>query len=316
MALMRTLILPLVLVLGSTAWSPAAIAEQGANCNVVNLMPALWRSIDRRDAAKAIREAVVTPNPDLYNPKFVDLPTGAKWEEEIASEKAYVRPNRKEIEAVEKYLTAYVQPFMSAFKEKFSDYQCDYTFYIAPSFGRMDGSAAFIDNKHLIIFAPDVIPKYHKVSELKVLIDHETFHIYHHQATGVYGASEEPLPTIEEALWGEGLATLVSARLNPEASMDAVMLQPGIPEGAKPYLADIAKALLAHLEEKDKATFSAYFMAGNPPKGYPPRAGYYVGLLIAEKLSERYSLPELAHLKGPELHDLLVSQLQQMANER
>jgi uncharacterized protein YjaZ len=154
------------------------------------------------------------------------------------------------------------------------------------------------------------------VSELKVLIDHETFHIYHHQVTGVYGASAEALPTIAEALWGEGLATFVSAKMNPDASMDTVMLQPGIPEGAKPHLASIAKELLAHLDEKDKPTFSAYFMAGSPPKGYPPRAGYYVGLLIAQALSERYSLPELAKLNGPELHDLLVTQLKQFAPAR
>ena len=57
-------------------------------------------------------------------------------------------------------------------------------------------------------------------------------------------------------------------------------------------------------------------MAGSPPKGYPPRAGYYVGLLIAQALAERYSLPELAKLNGPELHDLLVTQLKQLASAR
>jgi hypothetical protein len=41
-----------------------------------------------------------------------------------------------------------------------------------------------------------------------------------------------------------------------------------------------------------------------------------VGLLIAQSLAERYSLPELAHLKGPELHDLLVNQLTQLAAAR
>ena len=55
----------------------------------------------------------------------------------------------------------------------------------------MDGSAATVNGQHRIIFAPDVIPRYHKLKELKVLIDHETFHIYHHQSTGVFGADEE-----------------------------------------------------------------------------------------------------------------------------
>jgi len=313
---MRTQLIAPIAALVFSCVSSAVTAAETTSCNVVNLMPALWQSIHGPRAAKEVRKAVVDPNSALYNADFVSLPTGAKWEEEVKREQAYVKSNRKDIEAVEKYLSAYVQPYMTAFKETFPDYQCDYTFYIAPSFGRMDGSAASVDGRHVVIFAPDVIPKYHKVSELKVLIDHETFHIYHHQSTGVYGASEEVLPTIEEALWGEGLATFVSAKMNPDASMDTVMLQPGIPEGAKPYLADIAKELLTHLDEKDKPTYAAYFMAGSPPKGYPPRAGYYVGLLIAQSLAERYSLPELAHLKGPELHELLVSQLKQLAAAR
>ena len=36
--------------------------------------------------------------------------------------------------------------------------------------------------------------------------------------------------------------------MNPAVSLDAALLQPGIPEGAKPHLADISKDLLAHLD--------------------------------------------------------------------
>jgi hypothetical protein len=164
----------------------------------------------------------------------------------VARERTYVEAHREEVTAAESYLSAHAQPLMAQFKQTFPDFKCDFTFYIAPSFGQMDGSAAFVNGRHRIIFAPDVIPRYHQLSELKVLIDHETFHIYHHQATGVYGASAEAVPTILEALWGEGLATFVSWRMNPEVSLDTALLQPGIPEAASPHLADIAKDLLAH----------------------------------------------------------------------
>jgi hypothetical protein len=113
-------------------------------------------------------------------------------------------------------------------------------------------------------------------------------------------------------LWSEGLATFVSWRMNPAVSLDIALLQPGIPEGARPRMPAIATELLAHLEERDESTYARYFEGNKQPEGYPPRAGYYVGVLIAQNLSKRYSLRQLARLKGAELHDAIVSELQQL----
>lgn len=55
------------------------------------------------------------------------------------------------------------------------------------------------------------------------------------------------MPTIEAALWGEGLVTFASWRMNPNVSLDVALFQPGIPEMAKPHLCEIAQALLDHL---------------------------------------------------------------------
>ena len=288
-------------------------AEAGTGCKVVNLMPAFWRSLETSGAAVQIRATLIVPHPDLYNDNYVNLPSGAKWDAAVAHERAYVEAHREEVTAAESYLSAHAQPLMAQFQHTFPDYKCDFTFYIAPSFGQMDGSAGFVNGQHRIIFAPDVIPRYHQLSELKVLIDHETFHIYHHQATGLYGASAEAVPTILEALWGEGLATFVSWRMNPEVSLDTALLQPGIPEGANPHLADIAKGLLAHLDDKDEPTFLRYFVAGKQSEGYPPRAGYFMGALIAQDLSARYTLRQLAHLDGPELHASVTEALEKFA---
>jgi hypothetical protein len=288
------------------------VAEAGTGCKVVNLMPAFWRSLETSSAAVQIRATLIVPHPDLYNDNYVNLPSGAKWDAAVAHERAYVEAHREEVTAAESYLSAHAQPLMAQFQQTFPDFKCDFTFYIAPSFGQMDGSAAFVNRRHRIIFAPDVIPRYHQLSELKVLIDHETFHIYHHQATGVYGASAEAVPTILEALWGEGLATFVSWRMNPEVSLDTALLQPGIPEAANPHLADIAKGLLAHLDDKDEPTFLRYFVAGKQSEGYPPRAGYFMGALIAQDLSARYALPQLAHLGGPELHASVTEALEKL----
>jgi hypothetical protein len=294
----------------------AAAGDVTAKCKVVDLMPAFWRSLESDDAGTRLRTALIDSHPDLYNDNLVKLPTGAPWTADVARERTYAEAHRQEITAIDDYLSAQVEPIMAQFEKMFPDYRCDYPFYIAPSFGRMDGAAALSNGRHLIVFAPDVIPRFHRLSDLKVLIDHETFHIYHHQATGVYGASEEAVPIILEALWGEGLATFVSWRMNPEVGLDTALLQPGIPEAAKPHLAEIAADLLAHLDQKDEAAFRRYFVAGGQPQGYPPRAGYYVGVLVAQALASRYTLTQLAHLSGAALHAAVVAELEPIARAR
>jgi len=305
--MIRTLLLVFLL---SLQWLVPASAA--TDCTVVDLMPPFWQALAGKDPAAQMRTAVIDPHPELYNDNYVRLPTAAKWEDKLAHEKTYDQAHRLEVTAAEQYLAANVPRYMQEFRQTFPDYRCDFTFYIAPSFGSMDGAAATVNGQHRIIFAPDVIPRLHKLNELKVLIDHETFHIYQHQVTGVFGATEEVIPTMEEALWGEGLATFVSWRMNPAVSLDVALLQPGIPEGARAHMPAIATELLTHLEERDESTYARYFEAGKPPDGYPPRAGYYVGVLIAQNLSKRYTLRQLAHLKGSVLHSAIVSELQQL----
>jgi len=310
-----TLIRTCVLVsLLSLQWLVPAGAA--ADCTVVDLMPPFWQALAGIDPAAQMRTEVIEPHPDLYNDNYVRLPTAAKWEDKLARERTYDEAHRPEITAAEQYLVANVPTYMQAFRQTFPDYRCDFTFYIAPSFGNMDGSASAVKGQHRIIFAPDVIPRLHKLNDLKVLIDHETFHIYHHQATGVFGVDEEAVPTIEAALWSEGLATFVSWRMNPAVSLDVALLQPGILDGAQAHLPAIAAELLAHLEQRDASTYARYFEGAQPPEDYPPRAGYYVGVLIAQNLSKRYSLRQLAHLKGSELHRAIVSELQQLRGKQ
>jgi len=287
-----------------------------SDCTIVNLMPTFWTALGSEEAAVQLRARVVEPHSDVYNASFVNLPADSKWLDEVARERSYVESHRAEIVAVEKYLIARVPQFMREFARKFPDYRCDFTFYIGPSFGHMDGSAARVNGEHRILFAPDVIPRLHRTEDLKVLIDHETFHIYHHQATAEFGATEEAVPTILNALWTEGLATFVSWRMNPNKSLDIAMLQPGIPEGAQPHLAAIASDMIRHADEHDEPIYGRYFMGNRQPEGYPPRSGYYVGMLIAERLSRHYSLSQLAHLKGAPLHAILITELTRLAEGR
>lgn len=115
-------------------------------CKVIDLMPQFWQSIDESDASIRLRTLLLEPYPDLYNENYINLPTGAKWDSTVAREQIYAAAHRREIDAAERYLSANAKPLMSQFQQAFPDFKCDFTFYIAPSFGQMDGSAACMDN--------------------------------------------------------------------------------------------------------------------------------------------------------------------------
>lgn len=204
-------------------------ARAASSCAVVDLMPEFWQALEASDVDAQLHKNVIDPHPDLYNPNYVSLPTGAQWESRLAREKAYDQEHRQEIVAAERYLVANVPGYMEDFTRTFPDYRCDYPFYIAPSFGYADGSAGTANGQHRIIFAPDVIPR----------------------VTGEFGASDEAIPPTEVALWGEGLATFVSWRMNPDVTLDTALLQPGIPAGAQPHLARSAlhTAIVAELRK-------------------------------------------------------------------
>jgi hypothetical protein len=287
-------------------------ASAATNCTLVNLMPAYWQALDGVDPALAMRSKVIEPHPDLYNDNFVQIPVDSGWVTELTRERIYADAHRSSIDAAANYLADNVPRYMSEFQKTFPDFRCDFTFYIAPSFGHMDGSAGLVNGRHRIIFAPDVIPRLHELGQLKILIDHETFHVYHHQATGAFGVDEQAVPTIESALWSEGLATFVSWRLNPDVSLDEALLQPGIPEGARAHMSAITAELLADLGARNAAVYVRYFEGGKPRGGVPARAGYYVGLLIAQRLGRRFTLRQLAHLQGPQLHEFIVVELKRL----
>jgi len=49
-------------------------------------------------------------------------------------------------------------------------------------------------------------------------------------------------------------------------------------------------------------------------EGYPPRAGYYVGMLISQRLAKTYSLRELAHLDREQVRKLVAAELGKLAD--
>jgi hypothetical protein len=152
--------------------------------------------------------------------------------------------------------------------------------------------------------------------DLKVLFAHEIFHLYHQQQepeefAEYLGPAAAPM-TLYKILWTEGLATYVSHALNPSASMLDIF--PGdkeLIEKGPALLATFAPEMIKKMDSKSPNEAAKFFGYDPARKGaeFPSRFGYYLGMRVAEKLSAKYTLTQLAHLHGEELKSEIDSAL-------
>ncbi len=150
-----------------------------------------------------------------------------------------------------------------------------------------------------LLFGVDVIARIHPQDELGAFFDHELFHMYHRQITGMGGGRGDPL---YRALWEEGLATYVSGVLNPRVSESAILGRPkDLAARAKPQLPQIARELLQNMDSTSPDLYQTCFLGNSARKDIPPRSGYYVGLLIARELGKSHNLQQLAEMNGESL---------------
>jgi hypothetical protein len=159
----------------------------------------------------------------------------------------------------------------------------------------------------------DVIAAIHPRGELGAFFDHELFHAYHRQITGTMTAGMgAPLYL---ALWEEGLATYVSAVLNPKASESEILGRPkDLAQRACPLLPRVAREMLQNMDSTSAEVYESFLLGRSARKDIPPRSGYYLGLLVARQLGENRSLQELATLDGESLRATVRRVLEEIAN--
>lgn len=164
-----------------------------------------------------------------------------------------------------------------------------------------------------LFFGPDAIVYYHGAdADLDVLFSHELFHCYQGQRNPAMCLdAEAPLYV---SLWMEGTATWASETLNPGASLQHVLLDDALLARAAPsQLSAAAQAMLSALDARDPATQALFFESGHHGDGWPPRAGYAVGLQIARGLGTTMSLPQMAALPAQAVRETLAQALARFA---
>lgn len=294
----------------------ASEVSDATPCRVMNLMPPFWRfwdaAKDQPQSAQLLQfdEMVVKKHPEVYRKSVLGVGSNGpspRIADFLRGVPANIAAMRKLSDSLEGDLPLYLNDFQKAFP----DFACQNPIYFLVSLGAFDGGVRSVNDSPALLFGVDVIARIHSQDELGALFDHELFHMYHRQITGIGGGRGDPL---YRALWEEGLATYVSGVLNPRVSESAILGRPeDLAARAKLQLPQIARELLQNMDSTSPDLYQTFFLGNSARKDMPPRSGYYVGLLIARELGQSHNLQQLAEMNGESLRSTIRRVLQKMA---
>jgi hypothetical protein len=297
----------------AAATGGTALANDGS-CRVIDLLPDYWRAVDStkdrspEEEVLEFRRLLVTGHEDLYGKGGLRFASESQLNDAIVRSMDASRHREDELKTATDRFERRFPAYLRQFQAQFRDFRCDFPIYLVHSLGRMDGGGRVIDGKPSLVFGVDVIAS-EDAEKIGILIDHELFHRYHFQVAGFSDdkGSEEVL---WRALWAEGLATYVSMKLNPPASMqDALVVPQDLVARSAPLLPELISELQPHLDEVNAELYAKFFSYQGADANPPSRVGYYIGALVAERLARHHSLPALAHMPAAEVRKALAAQL-------
>jgi len=184
--------------------------------------------------------------------------------------------------------------------------------YLVPSLFAFDAHLEPDGARLPLFFGPDGIVRLHgRDADLGVLFSHELFHCY--QAQKSPAMNLDPQPPIFASVWIEGTATYASERLNQDATLLHVLLDDAtLTQTNAGTLRAAAGAMLECLDVTDAASQAEFFQLGKM-SSFPPRMGYYLGLLTARSVGTSMSLPQMAALPSEEVRELVAGALRRIA---
>jgi len=298
---------------------PGASVAAATICPVVDVMAEYRQALDSvagkppAEQATTFEKTFIGAHDALYRPKVLGLDKPDALDAHIRKSLPELHQRAAAIDLTATTLRAQLPGYIADFRAAFPDLDCNFNIYLMPTFGILDG---VVDGKPALVFGVDTITDNEAPAQLKVFVDHELFHRYHFQVAG-FSDDDNDRAVIWKALWAEGLATYVSATLNPQRPLQEALILPlDLESRAKPRLRAISAALRANLDRVAPDVFNTYFSYGDraaAAAGLPWRGGYYVGYRVAQRLAKSRSLVELAHLKGDELRALIAAVLDEFA---
>lgn len=177
-----------------------------------------------------------------------------------------------------------------------------------PSLFSFTGYSRIWNEIPMLFLAPDgIVDQIGERPDLAVLLDHEAFHVYHDvEAPDLRG------PSLWIRIWREGLATYVSERLNPSASLDQVLMSAELPRIGSSQMASAARYALAKLDDGEN---SGLLFDARRHEGFAARMGYLLGLTVAKAMTSEMPIDAAARLSAANVHPRLVDALSKLAGE-
>jgi len=293
----------LALALSTTPDAPAPGA-----CAATDLMPAFWsywdaaKELKRDERVRLFQERVIGPNAAVYAGVFENVP---KPVPQIVGDALDRMPaTEARMRELSERLPEELPRQIARFREAFPKFRCETATYFLYSAGAFDGATRDVSGKDALMFGLDEIARLDE--PLSPLFTHELFHVYH----------AERIPKAPEALywqiWEEGLASYVSAKLNPGEA--ACCLPPAAPIDAA--LPKIVSGALERLDSEKPDDYRRYLLGAKGTLDIPQRSGYLLGERIAAEAGKTRSLEELADLQPAEVRKLVESGLRRMLKSK
>lgn len=294
---------------GSTA-EPAVDGSSGQD-RFVDLMPEFWAVYDGHAGealalrSQALFDAFFRPHADAYRRAGLEVKPGdvVRWLPGFDRRATAAR-------AVHRRFAGAYAGNVGRFRSALADFDGRASpVTLLPSLMHFDAHLEPDGARLPLFFGPDAIVHYHGAdADLDVLFSHELFHCYQGQRNPAMCL--DPEAPLYVSLWMEGTATWASEHLNPDASPRHVLLDDALLARAAPsQLRAAAQAMLSTLDARDQATQALFFDSGHHGAGWPPRAGYAVGLQVARDLGATMSLPQMAALPAQRVRETLAQAL-------
>lgn len=300
----------LVATASAAVLRPGIAAAQSAP--VKDLMPEFWVVYDRVAAdsvearGRAIIEGFFTPQIEAYRGAGIGRVDFVQWLQRFDPMAAAVRQMSAQFPAL-------WQAHAARFRLMLPDAADDAPVTALPSFYYFDARVRMWRDRIALFVGIDGVVALHGAdADLGILLDHESFHLYHHQVnpTLLFPAGD-PLWL---GIWKEGLAVHASAVLNPDASRLRVLLDDAHLAAIGPeVIARVAAELPPRLGATESAIRARYLSYGYRGD-IPARSGYVLGLSIAQRAAAQgRDLAALARLPAGEAEALVRREVTALA---
>ncbi|HEV8695411.1 MAG TPA: hypothetical protein VGQ93_14705 [Lysobacter sp.] len=288
----------------AAAGRAAATATPGP----VDLMPAFWSAYDETkgasDRVQALTAAFFAPHAELYAGAGLK-PTPerlGRWLPDFDSIADQAR-------SLSGDFGRHYERHVGHFQTEFPDFRRDQApIYLMPSLFGFDGHLQPWQGKLPLFIGIDGIVRYHGAdANLSVFLDHESFHLYQAQVLPDLIMADNP--PVYGSLWTEGIATYVSERLNPDSSLEQVLLDDRkLAQVEEATVRELAAKLIPVLDSTTPEDANRFFSAGHTGPE-PARGGYLIGLILARRIGRDMSLAQLPRIPTATVRQLLEQQL-------